>query len=209
MQWREKEATNAFQFFQKTCPFILLVWPSGELMSPFLSKCSGPGSAADRGLRVALASTQITGLDHYHGFWNMRLWASHVLAQGAGASDVVRDMWKLSWVYPAQPSLVPAGRESRHQDTATCIQTDKHGNPVSCVPTLILHLKCKVVGHAKNASCLPPPEPALAFKAKVKGMAKLASKVPTLILLKPVNRALLICPWNPRPSPFLHSIIGA
>lgn len=162
MQWGGKEAANAFRLFLRTCPFILLVWPSGELMSSFLSKCSGPASAAERGLRVALAGTQITGLDRYHGFWNMRLWASHVLARGAGASDVVRDMWKLSWVYPAQPSLVPVGRESRHQDTETCIQTDKHGNPVSCVPTLILDFKCKVVGHAKNASCLPPPEPALA-----------------------------------------------
>lgn len=115
-------------------------------------------------LRVAQAGTQITGLDRYHGFWNMGLWASHVLAQGAGASDVVRDMWKLSWVYPAQPNLVPAGRESRHQDTETCIQTDKHGNLVCCVRTLILHIKCRVIGHsqAKTASSLPPGDPALA-----------------------------------------------
>lgn len=80
---------------------------------------------------MAQAGTQITGWGHYHGFWNMGLWASHVLAQGAGASDVVKDMWKLSWVYPAQPSLVPVGRESRHQDAETCIQTDKHGSLVS------------------------------------------------------------------------------
>lgn len=40
----------------------------------------------------------------------MALWASHVLAQGAGTSDVVRDMWKLSRVYPAQPSSgLPGG----------------------------------------------------------------------------------------------------
>lgn len=54
---------------------------------------------------MALASGEITGLGCYHGFWNMELRASHVLAQGAGTSDVVRDMWKLSRVYPAQPSL--------------------------------------------------------------------------------------------------------
>lgn len=35
----------------------------------------------------------------------MRLRASHVLAEGVGTSDVVRAMWKLSRVYPAQPSL--------------------------------------------------------------------------------------------------------
>lgn len=60
----------------------------------------------------------------------MELRASHVLAQGAGTSDVVMDMWKLSWVYPAQPSLgLPRGE--RRSVTAvkhlkTCIQTNKH-----------------------------------------------------------------------------------
>lgn len=42
----------------------------------------------------------------------MELWASHVLAQGVGTSDVVRDMWKLSGVYSAQPSS-PPGRKER------------------------------------------------------------------------------------------------
>lgn len=56
-----------------------------------------------RGEGVALAGGQITGLGCYHGLWNMELRASHVLAQGAGTSDVVGDMWKLSKVYPAQP----------------------------------------------------------------------------------------------------------
>lgn len=66
--------------------------------------------AAVRGYGVVLASGKITGFGCYHGFWNMELWASHVLAQGAGTSDVVRDMWKLSRVYPAQPSLgLPRG----------------------------------------------------------------------------------------------------
>lgn len=56
-----------------------------------------------------------------------------MLAQGLGASDVVRDMWKLSWDYPAQPGSVPVGGESRHQDTETCVQTGKHRNLVCCV----------------------------------------------------------------------------
>ena len=72
---------------------------------------------------MALASGEITGWGCYHGFWNMELRASHVLAQGAGTSDVVGDMWKLSKVYPARPSL---GRESRHYSSQTCIQTNKH-----------------------------------------------------------------------------------
>lgn len=49
MQRRGKEAASAFQLFLRTWPFIFLVWPFGELMSSFLSKCSGPGSATDRG----------------------------------------------------------------------------------------------------------------------------------------------------------------
>lgn len=63
-----------------------------------------------------------------------------MLAQGVGALDVVKDMWKLSWVYPAQPGSGPAGGERRHQDAETCVQRDKHGNPacVVCVCTLIL-----------------------------------------------------------------------
>lgn len=52
-------------------------------------------------------------------------------------------MWKLSWVYPAQPGSGPAGGASRHQDAETCVQRDKHGKPacVVCVWTLILRLK--------------------------------------------------------------------
>lgn len=60
----------------------------------------------------------------------MELWASHVLAQGAGTSDVVRDMWKLSWVYPAQPSLgLPGGARAgitAGSQLKTCIQANKH-----------------------------------------------------------------------------------
>ncbi len=62
---------------------------------------------------MALANGLIAGLGCYHGFWNMELRASHVLAQGAGTSDVVRDMWKLSRVYPAQPSLGPLRERER------------------------------------------------------------------------------------------------
>lgn len=72
-------------------------------------------------------------------------------------------MWKLSWVYPAQPGSGPAGGASRHQDAETCVQRDKHGKPacVVCVCTLILHLKRQ--GHrslysaAKNVQKAPPP----------------------------------------------------
>lgn len=56
----------------------------------------------------------------------MGLRASHVLAQGAGTSDVVGDMWKLSRVYPAQPSLGLLRGQSRHYSSQTCIQTNKH-----------------------------------------------------------------------------------
>lgn len=124
MQRRGKEAANASQFFSKNLSFhpCLALWWTNELF-PLSIQRAGLGSRS--GIRVALAGKQIIGLGRYHGFWNTRLWASHVLAQGAGPSDVVGGMWKLSWVYPAQPSLVPAGRESRHQDTETCIQTDK------------------------------------------------------------------------------------
>lgn len=41
----------------------------------------------------------------------MKLWAAHELAQGAGALDVVRDMWNVSRVYPALPSSVLLRRE--------------------------------------------------------------------------------------------------
>lgn len=73
----------------------------------------------------------------------MELWASHVLAQGAGTSDVVRDMWKLSRVYPAQPSLVflrrERERESRHQNSQTCIQTSKHRDALCVYFSVCLH----------------------------------------------------------------------
>lgn len=62
---------------------------------------------------MALPSVQITGLGCYRSFWNTELQALHVLAQGAGTSDVVRDMWKLSRVDPAQPSL---GREGVNEN---------------------------------------------------------------------------------------------
>lgn len=43
----------------------------------------------------------------------MELRASHVLAQGAGTSEVVRDMWKLWRLYRAQPSLgLPRGESA-------------------------------------------------------------------------------------------------
>ena len=43
----------------------------------------------------------------------MELRASHVLAQGAGTCEVVRDMWKLSRLYRAQPSLgLPRGESA-------------------------------------------------------------------------------------------------
>lgn len=131
----------------------------------------------------------------------MRLWASHVLAQGAGALDVVGDMWKLSWVYPALPSLVPAGRERRHRDTETCIRTNKHGNLPCCVRTLTLHLK--MYGHSffltSTRSCI--------CKDGQLCWQKLASKVPRFFFFQ--NRALLMWPRNPRPSSFLPSIISA
>lgn len=73
---------------------------------------------------MALASGQITGWVCYHGLWNTELRASHVLAQGAGTSDVVRTMWKLSRVWPAQPSLgLPRGERAS-------ITAVKHRKPV-------------------------------------------------------------------------------
>lgn len=66
--------------------------------------------AAARGWRVALVGGQIAGLGFYHGFWNMVLRVLHVLAMGAGTCDVVADMWKLSGIYPAQPTLAPVSR---------------------------------------------------------------------------------------------------
>lgn len=126
----ERRQRMHLSFFSKNLSFHLCLafWWTNELF-PLSMQRAGLGGRS--GLRVALAGKQITGLGRYHGFWSTRLWALHVLAQGAGPSDVVGDMWKLSWVYPAQPSLVPSGRESRHQDTETCVQTDKHGNLVS------------------------------------------------------------------------------
>lgn len=42
--------------------------------------------------------------------WDAELQASQVLARGAGTSDVVRAMWKLSRVSSTQPSLeLPKG----------------------------------------------------------------------------------------------------
>lgn len=175
------------------------------------------GLSSSSGLGVALAGTQITGLDLYHNFWNTRLWASHVLAQGAGASDVVGDMWKLSWVYPAQPSLVPAGRESRHQNTETCIQTDKHGNLVCYVHTLTLRLKCKLICHCigkLKKKLLPYLHETLhlhrlaalltsweggrpksqSSSQKSKGCQNWHQRFPRFFRLKPANRARLIWP---------------
>lgn len=45
-----REAERAFYQFQRICSFIFLVWPSGELISCFLSaECFGLGTAAVRG----------------------------------------------------------------------------------------------------------------------------------------------------------------
>lgn len=61
---------------------------------------------------MALPIGEITGLDCYSGFRNMTPLASQVLAQGAGTSDVVRIMWKLSRVSFTQPSLeLPMGKK--------------------------------------------------------------------------------------------------
>lgn len=49
-QHRGREAEKAFYQFQSTCSFIFLVWPSGGLISCFLSaECIGLGMAAVRG----------------------------------------------------------------------------------------------------------------------------------------------------------------
>lgn len=80
---------------------------------------------------MALAGGQITGSGCYHGFWNMELRVLHVLAQGAGTSDVVGDMWKLSSIYPAQPSLVATeqrGLTAVHQCSQTRIQAKTHND---------------------------------------------------------------------------------
>lgn len=105
----EKRQKRQFIRLEGLCSFIFLVWPSSGLISCFLP--NGLGMAAARGWRVALAGGQITGLGCYHGFWNMALRVLHVLATGAGTCDVVADMWKLSSVYPAQPSSVPLSKE--------------------------------------------------------------------------------------------------
>lgn len=129
---RGQEGEKAFYQSERPCSFIFLVWPSGGLISCFLhARCNGLGLAVVPGWRVALAGGQITGSGCYHGLWNMELRALHVLAQGAGTSDVVGDMWKLSSIYPAQPSLVATeqrGLTAVHHCSQTYIQAKTHND---------------------------------------------------------------------------------
>lgn len=73
--------------------------------------------------------TPITGLGCNHGFWNMVLRASHVLAQGAGTCDVVGDMWKLSRVYPDPVHFGEGEREQQQSNIRkTCTHANKHAD---------------------------------------------------------------------------------
>lgn len=94
--------------------------------------------------RVALAGGQIAGLGWYRGFWNMALRVLHVLATGAATCDVVAAMWKLSSVYPAQPSSVPLRKyctaSERSELSVKSVFKEKH-TALLCVYTSVCYCR--------------------------------------------------------------------
>lgn len=87
----------------------LAIWETNWLF-PLPAKRFWGGHGSSPRLRAGTAQSLDYRFSCDSGFWDAQLRASQVLAQGAGTSDVVRAMWKLSRVSSTQPSLeLPKG----------------------------------------------------------------------------------------------------